>query len=116
MTDLIRECDDVIQPRPIHALPAGLTWELRETMFPRGAKSAAASQKGLDLMFVDGRPIKMIMFFKGMSAVSSPGSTVRASFRGQAHSCYVTAPVIGPIAYFAAGWVPPRATTTGQSA
>ncbi|MGW3963735.1 FAD-dependent oxidoreductase [Amycolatopsis sp. NPDC005003] len=41
------------------------------TMFPRGAKAAAASQKGLDMMFVDGRPIKMIVFFKGMPVVSA---------------------------------------------
>ncbi|MET1073488.1 MAG: NAD(P)/FAD-dependent oxidoreductase, partial [Umezawaea sp.] len=27
LTDLIRECDDTIWPRPIFALPTGLTWE-----------------------------------------------------------------------------------------
>ncbi|MEU0796620.1 NAD(P)/FAD-dependent oxidoreductase [Amycolatopsis sp. NPDC005961] len=121
LTDLIRECDDdAFWPRPIYALPTGLTWErvpgvtlvgdaahlmspfageganialidgadlareilgspdaetaltrYENTMFPRGAKAAAASQKGLDLMFVDGRPRKMIMFFKGMSVLST---------------------------------------------
>ncbi|WP_410606169.1 FAD-dependent oxidoreductase [Amycolatopsis sp. lyj-109] len=133
LTGLIRECDDdAIRPRPIHALPTGLTWErvpgvtlvgdaahlmspfageganialidgadlareildgsdvetaitrYEKTMFPRGAKSAAASQKGLDMMFVDGRPIKMIMFFKSMSAVSALTKPFERLFAGK---------------------------------
>jgi 2-polyprenyl-6-methoxyphenol hydroxylase-like FAD-dependent oxidoreductase len=119
LTDLIRDCDDTIRPRPIHALPTGLTWEpvsgvtlvgdaahlmspfageganlalidgadlatavldhddldkalaaYEKTMFPRGAKSAAASQKGLDRMFADGPPRKIVLFFRAMSAAS----------------------------------------------
>ncbi|GAB3891777.1 FAD-dependent monooxygenase [Kibdelosporangium lantanae] len=115
-TDLIRECDDnAIWPRPIYALPTGLTWErvpgvtlvgdaahlmspfageganialidgadlareilnsadtetalarYEERMFPRGAESAAASQGGLDMMFVDGPPTRMVEFFAGL--------------------------------------------------
>lgn len=133
LTDLIRECDDdAIWPRPIHALPTGLTWErvpgvtlvgdaahlmspfageganialidgadlareilgaadvetaltrYEKTMFPRGAKAAAASQKGLDMMFVDGRPLKMIMFFKGMAAVSTLTKPFERLFGGK---------------------------------
>ena len=41
-----------------------------KTMFPRGAKSAAESRKGLDMMFVDGPPRKIVMFFRAMAAVS----------------------------------------------
>jgi 2-polyprenyl-6-methoxyphenol hydroxylase-like FAD-dependent oxidoreductase len=119
LTDLIRDCDDTIWPRPIYALPTGLTWKpvpgvtlvgdaahlmspfageganlalidgadlamaitnhddldtalagYEKTMFPRGAKSAADSQKGLDMMFVDGPPRKIVMFFRTMSVVS----------------------------------------------
>ncbi|MBE1502454.1 2-polyprenyl-6-methoxyphenol hydroxylase-like FAD-dependent oxidoreductase [Amycolatopsis lexingtonensis] len=33
------------------------------TMFPRAAEAAAASQQGLDMMFVDGPPTEMIAFF-----------------------------------------------------
>jgi 2-polyprenyl-6-methoxyphenol hydroxylase-like FAD-dependent oxidoreductase len=133
LTDLIRECDDdAIWPRPIYALPTGLTWErvpgvtlvgdaahlmspfageganialidgadlareildssdvdtalthYENTMFPRGAKSAAGSQKGLDMMFVDGRPIKMIVFFKGMSVVSTLTKPFERLFAGK---------------------------------
>lgn len=119
LTDLIRDCDDTIWPRPIHALPTGLTWDrvpgvtvvgdaahlmspfageganlalidgadlaraildhddldtalavYEKTMFPRAAKSAAASQKGLDTMFADGPPRKIIWFFRAMGLVS----------------------------------------------
>lgn len=120
LTSLIRDCDDdTIWPRPIYALPTGLTWNTvpgvtlvgdaahlmspfageganialidgadlaraiishddldtaltvyEKTMFPRGAKSAASSQKGLDTMFVDGPPRKIVMFFRTMSMVS----------------------------------------------
>ncbi|GAB2983859.1 FAD-dependent monooxygenase [Amycolatopsis acidiphila] len=119
LTDLIRGCDDTIWPRPIYALPTGLTWQpvpgvtlvgdaahlmspfageganlalidgadlaraiidhddldtalatYEKAMFPRGAKSAAASQKGLDMMFVDGPPRKLVRFFRTMSTVS----------------------------------------------
>ncbi|MEU5259588.1 NAD(P)/FAD-dependent oxidoreductase [Amycolatopsis sp. NPDC021455] len=44
-----------------------------KTMFPRGAESAAASQNGLDMMFVDGRPLKMVAFFEGLFAGNSEG-------------------------------------------
>ncbi|MEU8639532.1 NAD(P)/FAD-dependent oxidoreductase [Amycolatopsis sp. NPDC048633] len=119
LTDLIRDCDDTIWPRPIYALPIGLTWDgvpgvtavgdaahlmspfageganlalidgadlarailhhddlgtalavYEKTMFPRAAKSAAASQKGLDTMFVDGPPRKIVRFFRTMDVVS----------------------------------------------
>jgi 2-polyprenyl-6-methoxyphenol hydroxylase-like FAD-dependent oxidoreductase len=133
LTDLVRECDDdAIWPRPIYALPTGLTWErvpgvtlvgdaahlmspfageganialidgadlareilsssdvetaltrYEKTMFPRGAKSAAASQKGLDMMFVDGRPIKMILFFRSMSVVSALTKPFELLFTGK---------------------------------
>jgi 2-polyprenyl-6-methoxyphenol hydroxylase-like FAD-dependent oxidoreductase len=133
LTDLIRECDDdVFWPRPIYALPTGLTWarvpgvtlvgdaahlmspfageganialidgadlareiidnadvetalaQYENTMFPRGAKSAASSQKGLDMMFVDGRPIKMIAFFKGMSVMSALTTPFERLFAGK---------------------------------
>jgi len=53
------------------------------TMFPRGAKSAAGSQKGLDMMFVDGRPTKMITFFKGMSVVSTLTKPFEHLFAGK---------------------------------
>ena len=116
---MIRDCDDTIWPRPIYALPIGLTWDrvpgvtvvgdaahlmspfageganlalidgadlaraildhddlgtalavYEKTMFPRAAKSAAASQKGLDTMFVDGPPRKIVRFFRTMGVVS----------------------------------------------
>lgn len=117
LTDLIRDCDDTIWPRPIYALPTGLTWEpvrgvtlvgdaahlmspfageganlalidgadlaraitnhddlnaaltvYEKAMFPRGAQSAGASQSGLETMFVDGPPTKIVEFFQAMSA------------------------------------------------
>jgi 2-polyprenyl-6-methoxyphenol hydroxylase-like FAD-dependent oxidoreductase len=132
LTDLIRECDDAIWPRPIHALPTGLVWErtpgvtlvgdaahlmspfageganialidgadlareilagadletalahYERTMFPRGATSAAGSQKGLDMMFVDGPPKKMIMFFRSMSVVSTLAKPFRRLVAGK---------------------------------
>ncbi|MGW4060005.1 FAD-dependent oxidoreductase [Amycolatopsis sp. NPDC004747] len=43
------------------------------TMFPRAAEAAAASQSGLEMMFVDGPPTKMIRFFEGMPA-AEPGT------------------------------------------
>ena len=119
LTGLIRDCDNTIWPRPIYALPIGLTWDrvpgvtvvgdaahlmspfageganlalidgadlaraildhddldtaiavYEKTMFPRAAKSAAASQKGLDTMFVDGPPRKIVRFFRTMGVVS----------------------------------------------
>jgi 2-polyprenyl-6-methoxyphenol hydroxylase-like FAD-dependent oxidoreductase len=133
LTDLIRDCDDnAIWPRPIYALPTGLTWErvpgvtlvgdaahlmspfageganialidgadlareilagsdletaldrYEKTMFPRGAKSAAESQNGLDMMFADGLPKKMIMFFKAMSVVSTITKPFERLFAGK---------------------------------
>lgn len=130
LTDLIRECDDgTIWPRPIHALPTGLTWQrtpgvtlvgdaahlmspfageganialadgadlareiiagpdvetalsrYEHQMFPRGAASAAASQRGLDTMFVDGVPVKLIAMFKAMSVMSSVTRTFQRLF------------------------------------
>jgi 2-polyprenyl-6-methoxyphenol hydroxylase-like FAD-dependent oxidoreductase len=119
LTNLIRDCDDTIWPRPIYALPTGLTWtrvpgvtlvgdaahlmspfageganlalidgadlarviinhddldtalaSYEKTMFPRGARSAAASQRGLDMIFTDGPPRKLVLFFRTMSTVS----------------------------------------------
>src|SRR6476469_2368503 len=119
-TDLIRASDDTIWPRPIYALPTGLTWPRRpgvtlagdaahlmspfageganialidgadlarailaepdletavahyeKKMFPRGAKSAAMSQKGLGMMFVDGPPRRMAVFFKVMGIAAT---------------------------------------------
>lgn len=55
-------------------------------MFPRGAKAAAGSQKGLDMMFVDGTPTKLIMFFKAMSiasTVAKPFQRLFASKKGK---------------------------------
>jgi 2-polyprenyl-6-methoxyphenol hydroxylase-like FAD-dependent oxidoreductase len=136
LTDLIRECDhDAIWPRPIYALPTGLTWErvpgvtlvgdaahlmspfageganialidgadlarevlagpdletalarYERTMFPRGAKAAAGSQKGLDLLFADGPPTKMAAFFRTMAIVANvtrPFRRVFASKKGK---------------------------------
>jgi 2-polyprenyl-6-methoxyphenol hydroxylase-like FAD-dependent oxidoreductase len=119
LTDLIRDCDDTIWPRPIYALPIGHTWErvpgvtligdaahlmspfageganlalidgadlaralieshdgndaivaYEKTMFPRGAKSATASAKGLNTIFTDGPPRKLVAFFRGMILLS----------------------------------------------
>lgn len=53
------------------------------TMFPRAAESATASQKGLDMMFVDGRPTKMIVFFKSMSLVSTLTKPFERLFAGK---------------------------------
>jgi 2-polyprenyl-6-methoxyphenol hydroxylase-like FAD-dependent oxidoreductase len=41
-----------------------------QKMFPRGAKAAAASHKGLNTMFVDGPPRKLVAFFRTMIIVS----------------------------------------------
>ncbi|MET8999467.1 NAD(P)/FAD-dependent oxidoreductase [Amycolatopsis sp. NPDC004169] len=40
-------------------------------MFPRAAEAAAASQNGLDMMFVDGGPVRMIRFFEEVGAGSA---------------------------------------------
>jgi 2-polyprenyl-6-methoxyphenol hydroxylase-like FAD-dependent oxidoreductase len=42
-----------------------------KTMFPRGAKSAAGSQKSLNTMFVDGPPRKLVGFFRAMIIFST---------------------------------------------
>ena len=133
LTDLIRDSDDnTIWPRPIYALPTGLTWQripgvtlvgdaahlmspfageganialidgadlarellahpdletalrrYEKTMFPRGAKSAAGSQQGLDMMFADGRPKKMIRFFTAMSVMSTLTKPFARLFAGK---------------------------------
>ncbi|RFC74566.1 hypothetical protein DXZ75_26985 [Streptomyces sp. AcE210] len=57
-----------------------------KTMFARGAKSAAASQRGLDMMFVKGPPRKLILFFKAMeiaSKVARPFARIPASGKGK---------------------------------
>lgn len=57
-----------------------------ETMFSRGAKAAAGSQRGLDLMFVKGRPGKLILFFKAMGVaakVARPFERIPASGKGK---------------------------------
>ncbi|WP_326710072.1 FAD-dependent monooxygenase [Streptomyces sp. NBC_01474] len=55
-------------------------------MFARGAKSAAASQRGLDMMFVKGPPRKLILFFKAMGVaakVAKPFARIPASGKGE---------------------------------
>ena len=120
LTDLIRECDDTIWPRPIHALPVGHAWAhvpgvtlvgdaahvmspfageganlalidgadlaraivghvdvnaaimaYEKKMFRRGNKAAAASAKGLNMMFTSGPPRKLAAFFNGMALLRS---------------------------------------------
>lgn len=120
LTDLIRDCDDTIWPRPIYALPTGTRWDrargatligdaahlmspfageganlamidgadlarailhepdletalttYESTMFPRGKKMAAASQKSLDKMFIDGPPRKIATFFRTMATLAT---------------------------------------------
>ncbi|UAJ79322.1 FAD-dependent monooxygenase [Leifsonia sp. ZF2019] len=119
LTNLIRDCDDTIWPRPIYALPTGTRWgrvsgvtlvgdaahlmspfageganlalidgadlaraivtgpdietalaSYEQTMFPRATKMAAASQKSLDKMFVDGPPTKIVAFFRTANALA----------------------------------------------
>jgi 2-polyprenyl-6-methoxyphenol hydroxylase-like FAD-dependent oxidoreductase len=115
LTNLIRDCDDGLWPRPIYALPTGHSWDsvpgvtlvgdaahlmspfageganlalidgadlaqaivdhvdldtalraYEKKMFSRGAKSSAASQKSLEVLFVDGPPRKIVAFFRNM--------------------------------------------------
>jgi len=130
LTDLIRECDDTIWPRPIYALPTGHTWDrvpgvtllgdaahlmspfageganiamfdgadlakeilshadaneaiaaYEQKMFPRGAKAAAASAKGLNTMFADGPPRKLAVLFRGMMLLSKVTRPFERIFR-----------------------------------
>jgi 2-polyprenyl-6-methoxyphenol hydroxylase-like FAD-dependent oxidoreductase len=119
LTNLIRDCDDGIWPRPIYALPTGHNWDhvagvtlvgdaahlmspfageganialidgadlaqaiidhddfdtalrhYEKAMFPRGAKAAAGSQKGLETLFIDGPPRKLVAMFRRMILLS----------------------------------------------
>lgn len=57
-----------------------------KTMCERGAKSAAASQRGLDMMFVKSPPRKLIPFFKAMGVVAKvakPFARIPASGKGE---------------------------------
>lgn len=132
LTDLIRDCDDTIWPRPIYALPTGTRWDrapgvtligdaahlmspfageganlamidgadlaraiLREAdhetalaayetvMLARGRKMAAASQKSLDTMFVDGPPKKIVAFFRTMNALATTVRPFMKLFRDE---------------------------------
>ena len=132
LTDLIRDCDDTIWPRPIYALPVGHTWQhvagvtligdaahlmspfageganlalidgadlaraiidnaeiddaivaYEKKMFPRGAKSAAASEKGLNTLFVDGPPRKLVAFFRAMILLSRVTRPFQRLFAGR---------------------------------
>ena len=55
-------------------------------MFPRGAKSAAASQKSLETMFVEGPPRKLVAFFRSMMVLSWFISPLARLFGGRAAS------------------------------
>lgn len=132
LTDLIRDCDDTIWPRPIYALPTGTTWErvpgvtvigdaahlmspfageganlamidgadlaraiignddlemalaaYEKAMFPRGAKSQAASYRSLNTMFVDGPPRKLVAFFRSMIILSGAVRPFTRLFAGK---------------------------------
>jgi 2-polyprenyl-6-methoxyphenol hydroxylase-like FAD-dependent oxidoreductase len=53
-------------------------------MFPRGAKSAAGSAKGLDMMFVDGPPRKIVGFFRRMAVLSRMARPLTRLLRSKA--------------------------------
>lgn len=57
------------------------TYEKR--MFPRGRKMAAASQKSLDTMFVDGPPKKIVTFFRTMNTLAGVARPFMKLFGGE---------------------------------
>ncbi|HEX4058110.1 MAG TPA: NAD(P)/FAD-dependent oxidoreductase [Galbitalea sp.] len=129
-TDLIRNCNDTIWPRPIYALPTGTSWEhvpgvtlagdAAHVMSPfageganlalidgadlarailsggdldasladyerkiirRGAKSAAASAKSLDMLFNDKAPKQLVRMFGTMFLLGRLASPLTRLFR-----------------------------------
>jgi 2-polyprenyl-6-methoxyphenol hydroxylase-like FAD-dependent oxidoreductase len=52
-------------------------------MLPRGAKSAAGSQKSLDMLFVDGPPRKTVAMFRGMLVLGAVMRPFEKLFAGK---------------------------------